>query len=140
MVSFESSDLRKIGLGLTGFGVIFTLIGVLLFFDKAFLAIGNILFLSGLILAIGPKSALQFSMKPQNYKGSFSFGVGFFFVITGWPIVGMIVETYGLIVLFSGFWPTVANFCRKLPILGWTLRQPYVPAYFAQQKPRRVPV
>ncbi|KAL0464285.1 UNVERIFIED_CONTAM: Vesicle transport protein GOT1 [Sesamum latifolium] len=93
--------LTEVGQGLTGFGLIFTFAGVLLTFDKGFLAIGNILFLSGMILTIGMKSSLHFFMKPQNYKAAVSFCVGFFFVITGWPIIGMIVETYGFVVLFS---------------------------------------
>ncbi|KAL7203967.1 hypothetical protein ACSBR2_017098 [Camellia fascicularis] len=65
------------------FGIIFTFVGILLFFDKGFLAMGNILFLSGVTLTIGVKSTLQFFMKCQNFKGSVSFGVGFFFVLIG---------------------------------------------------------
>ncbi|PRQ24425.1 putative vesicle transport protein, Got1/SFT2 [Rosa chinensis] len=94
-------------------------------FDKGLLAMGNILFFSGVTLTIGFKSALQFFMKRQNFKGSISFGVGFF-VLIGWPIVGMILEAYGFIVLFSGFWPTLAVFLQKIPILGWVLQQPYI--------------
>ena len=33
-------------------------------------------------------------------QGTISFGVGFFFVIIGWPILGMMLEAYGFIVLF----------------------------------------
>lgn len=33
-------------------------------------------------------------------QGTISFGVGFFFVIVGWPVLGMILEAYGFIVLF----------------------------------------
>lgn len=33
-------------------------------------------------------------------QGTISFGVGFFFVVIGWPIIGMILEAYGFIVLF----------------------------------------
>lgn len=33
-------------------------------------------------------------------QGTVSFLVGFFLVIIGWPILGMIVEAYGFIVLF----------------------------------------
>ncbi|CAK9179002.1 unnamed protein product [Ilex paraguariensis] len=140
MVSFETSDIKKIGLGLTGFGVIFTFIGVLFFFDKGFLAIGNILFLSGVTLTIGIKSTLQFFMNRQNFKGSVSFGVGFFFVITGWPVIGMIVETYGFIVLFSGFWPTLSVFLQKLPVVGWVFRQSFVTSFFERNRSKRVPV
>ncbi|PIN12957.1 Ferric reductase-like protein [Handroanthus impetiginosus] len=140
MVSLESSDLKKIGLGLTVSGIVFSLIGVLLFFDKGFLTIGNILFLSGVIMTVGFKSTLHFFLKPRNYKGSLSLAVGFFIVIKGWPIIGIIVETYGFIILFSEFWPTTAILLRKLPILGWMFRQSNVPTYFGHQKVRRVPV
>lgn len=33
-------------------------------------------------------------------QGTISFGFGFFFVIIGWPIIGMILEAYGFVVLF----------------------------------------
>ncbi|KAK9233551.1 hypothetical protein WN943_023801 [Citrus x changshan-huyou] len=127
----------KIGLGLTGFGIFFTFLGIIFFFDKGLLAMGNvclvttefpfqILFIAGVSLTIGLKSTMQFFMKRQNYKGTISFGVGFFFVVIGWPILGMILETYGFIVLFSGFWPTLSVFLQRIPILGWLFQQPFV--------------
>jgi hypothetical protein len=33
-------------------------------------------------------------------QGTISFGAGFFFVVIGWPVIGMILEAYGFIVLF----------------------------------------
>ncbi|GAB2273684.1 Golgi Transport [Dionaea muscipula] len=140
MVSFEMNDRKKIGLGLTGFGIFFTFLGVIFLFDKGLLAMGNILFLSGVALTIGVKSTLQFYMKPQNYKGTISFGVGFFFVIIGWPILGMILESYGFIILFSGFWPTLAVFLQRIPVLGWFLQQPFVRSLFDRYRGKRVPV
>ncbi|RXI00747.1 hypothetical protein DVH24_000981 [Malus domestica] len=140
MVSFEMNDRKKIGLGLTGFGIFFTCLGMAFFFDKGLLAMGNILFLSGVTLTIGFKPTMQFFMKRQNYKGTISFGVGFFFVIIGWPIIGMILEAYGFIVLFSGFWPTLAVFIQKIPVLGWLFQQPYVRSVFDRYRGRRVPV
>ncbi|KAM7471993.1 hypothetical protein LguiA_010176 [Lonicera macranthoides] len=140
MVSFESSEVKKIGLGLTGFGVLFTLIGIFLFFDKGFLAMGNILFLAGVILTIGVKSTLQFFMKRQNFKGSISYGVGFFLVLIGWPLIGMMVEMYGFVLLFSGFWPTLVVFLQRLPFLGWVFRQPFVTSLLERNRGKRVPV
>lgn len=32
----------EIGLGLTGFGVLFSLLGIIMLFDKGFLAMGNV--------------------------------------------------------------------------------------------------
>ncbi|KAL9246908.1 hypothetical protein vseg_020387 [Gypsophila vaccaria] len=140
MASFEMDDRKKIGLGLTGFGIFFTFLGVVFLFDKGLLAMGNILFLSGVALTIGPKSTLQFFIKPQNYKGTISFGVGFFFVIVGWPILGMILESYGFIVLFSGFWPTIAVFLQRIPLLGWVLQHPLFRSLMDRYRGKRVPV
>nr|TKS08381.1 Got1-like family protein [Populus alba] len=140
MVSFELNDRKKIGLGLTGFGIFFSFLGIVFFFDKGFLAMGNILFISGVSLTIGPKSTMQFFMKRQNFKGTISFGAGFFFVVIGWPVIGMILESYGFIVLFSGFWPTLAVFIQKIPILGWVFQQPFVRSFFDRNRGKRVPV
>ncbi|KAK8355133.1 hypothetical protein V6Z12_A05G267000 [Gossypium hirsutum] len=126
MASFEMNDLKKIGLGLTGFGIFFSFLGIIFFFDKGFLAMGNILFISGVALTIGLKSTMQFFMKRQNFKGTISFGVGFFFLVIGWPIIGMVLEAYGFIVLFSGFWPTLAVFLQRIPIVGWLFQQRYI--------------
>ncbi|TYG50059.1 hypothetical protein ES288_D10G145600v1 [Gossypium darwinii] len=59
-------------------------------------------------------------------QGKISFGVGFFFVVIGWPIIAMVLEAYGFIVLFSGFWPTLAVFLQRIPIVGWLFQQPYI--------------
>ncbi|KAG4906598.1 hypothetical protein JHK85_056053 [Glycine max] len=130
----------KIGLGLTGFGIFFSFLGLIFFFDKGLLAMGNILFVSGVSLTIGLKSTMQFFMKRSNFKGTISFGIGFFILILGWPILGMIVESYGFIVLFSGFWPTLAVFLQKIPVLGWLFQQPFVRSLLDRYRGRRVPV
>ncbi|XP_073062114.1 vesicle transport protein GOT1-like isoform X1 [Primulina eburnea] len=130
MMSFEMNDRKKIGLGLTGFGVFFSFLGIIFFFDKGLLAMGNILFISGVALTIGLKSSMQFFLRSSNFKGSVSFGVGFFLVIIGWPVLGMIIESYGFIVLFSGFWPTVAVFLQKIPVIGWLFQQPFVRTWY----------
>lgn len=140
MVSFEMNDRKKIGLGLTGFGILFSFLGIVFFFDKGLLAMGNILFLSGVAITIGMKSTMTFFTKRKNYKGTISFGIGFFLVLIGWPFLGMILESYGFVVLFSGFWPTLAVFLQRIPILGWLFQQPFVTSLFDRYRGKRVPV
>ncbi|KAH6772869.1 hypothetical protein C2S52_004298 [Perilla frutescens var. hirtella] len=133
--------LLKIGQGLAAFGFIFTLIGVMLFFDKGFLAIGNILLLSGFILTAGLSSSMLFFLKPKNYKGTILLVLGFFLVVTGCPMSGLFLETCGFIFLFRELWPTIANFLRRLPFLGsLVLRQSCSPPYFARSRGMRCPV
>ncbi|KAJ8432593.1 hypothetical protein Cgig2_008678 [Carnegiea gigantea] len=144
-VSSSFCDL-EIGIGLTGFGVFFTFLGVIFLFDKGLLAMGNILFLSGLGLTIGLKSTMQFFMKPQNFKvllflsppfdlppnfslsyipclGTFSFGIGFFFVV----IVMMDIDRNTF--LCSGFLPTLVVFLQRIPFLGWVLQLPFIRSF-----------
>ncbi|CDY71087.1 BnaCnng71270D [Brassica napus] len=56
----DSNVWAEIGLGLTGFGVFFTFLGVI--------AMGNILFLASVTLTIGIQPAIQFFTKRLNFK------------------------------------------------------------------------
>ncbi|KAI3968156.1 hypothetical protein MKX01_018459 [Papaver californicum] len=123
MVSFEINDRKKIGLGLTGAS-----------------RHGKYPLLIRLDVDHWTEINVQFFMKRQNYKGTISFGIGFFLVLIGWPLMGMILEAYGFIVLFSGFWPTLAVFLQRIPILGWIFQQPFVTSFMDKYRGRRVPV
>jgi len=121
---FEITDTQKIGVGLAGFGIAFLFLGVLLLFDKGLLAIGNILFISGLGCVIGPWRTFNFFFQRHKLKASLAFIGGIFIVLMGWPIVGMIFETYGFVLLFSGFLPVAINFLRRVPIIGTFCNMP----------------
>ncbi|XVE81107.1 hypothetical protein DITRI_Ditri15bG0036500 [Diplodiscus trichospermus] len=103
---YEITEQKKIGLGLIGFGIFFTFLGVILFFDRGLLALGNLF------------------INRKNYKGSASFLLGLFFLFVRWPIVGIILEIYGCIVLFGGFWPSVSAFLCQIPVFGWVIQYP----------------
>ena len=124
MIAF--TDLQKIGIGLSGFGTFFLLLGMLFLFDKGLLAIGNILFISGLCLIIGLERTIKFFFGPLKLKGSLFFFGGVFIVLFGWPLIGMLIEIYGFILLFGGFLPVVVNFLRRIPFLGTLLSLPGV--------------
>ncbi|KAI1309443.1 Vesicle transport protein GOT1B [Halotydeus destructor] len=121
---FEVTDFQKIGIGLAGFGVSFLFLGVLLMFDKGLLAIGNILFIAGLAFIIGFERTFWFFFQKHKWKGSTAFFAGMLVVLFGWPLVGMIVETYGFILLFGGFIPSAIGFLRRVPVLGMILSLP----------------
>ncbi|XP_022196758.1 vesicle transport protein GOT1B isoform X1 [Nilaparvata lugens] len=120
----EISDVQKIGVGLAGFGIFFLFLGVLLLFDKGLLAIGNILFIAGLASVIGLERTFRFFFQRHKAKASVAFFGGIVVVLLGWPLVGMMLETYGFILLFSGFFPVAINFLRRVPILGTFLNLP----------------
>ncbi|KAK4388019.1 Vesicle transport protein GOT1 [Sesamum angolense] len=97
----------KVGLGLIGFGIFFSFLAIVLFFDR------------GVAILLGWRSALQLFTNRRNYKGSISFLLGIFFIFVRWPVVGILVEIYGCFVLFGGFWPSIKVFLYQIPVFGW---------------------
>lgn len=123
---YEINEIRKIGLGLIGFGFFFSFLGVILFFDRGLLALGNIFCLSGVALLLGWHSTWNLLTNRANYKGSASFLLGLVFLFLRWPIVGIILEIYGCIVLFGGFWPSIRVFLNQIPVIGWIIQYPFL--------------
>nr|XP_027187924.1 vesicle transport protein GOT1-like [Cicer arietinum] len=114
---FDTTDLEKYGLGLTGVGILFSLLGII--FSTRLAAVGNALLICGVPLIIGLNSTMRLLMKPSNFKGIIFYAIGLFLVvIVGWPFWGMIMEGYGFFLLSSGFWPTIAGFLLKIIALG----------------------
>lgn len=110
----------------------------------------QILFICGLACVIGLERTFRFFFKRNKIKASLAFFGGIIIVLVGWPIIGMIVESYGFFLLFryvhlwsmdigvksktwsilffvfhsSGFFPVAVNFLRRVPILGRFLELP----------------
>jgi hypothetical protein len=94
-------------------------------------------------MTIGTRATSKFFMRRKNVKvsvhgnaspfhaldvvllqGSSFFLGGAFLVVIGWTIIGLLVEAYGFWLLFSGFFPTVLQFFRRVPLLGKVLDLP----------------
>lgn len=63
-------------------------------------SIFQILFVCGLACVIGLERTFRFFFKRNKIKASLAFFGGIIVVLIGWPIVGMIVESYGFFLLF----------------------------------------
>ena len=118
------NDNQKIGIAITGFGMLFLFLGMILFFDKGLLAMGNIMFLCGLALIIGLERTFRFFFQRQKLKGTAAFFGGILVVLIGFPFTGMCIESYGFFVIFSGFFPVAVNFIRRIPVIGNLLNLP----------------
>eukprot|EP01129_Flabellula_baltica_P004616 TRINITY_DN1619_c0_g1_i2.p1 TRINITY_DN1619_c0_g1~~TRINITY_DN1619_c0_g1_i2.p1 ORF type:complete len:138 (+),score=22.07 TRINITY_DN1619_c0_g1_i2:284-697(+) len=133
------SDAQKIGTILTGFGVLFTVLGVMLFFDRGFLAIGNISFLVGVTLIIGHRKLKKFFFQRKKIKGTICFLGGILLVLLGWTFIGLFIEIFGFVNLFGDFFPVIFSFLSTLPIIGNILQLPYI-RNFVEQTSARLPV
>ncbi|CAH8537353.1 unnamed protein product [Schistosoma rodhaini] len=123
----NSSDFQKIGLGLLAFGVGFLCLGVLFFFDGALLALGcslKVLFLGGIGCLIGLQKACTFFFRRTSLKGAVFFFGGITVVLFGFPFIGILLEIYGMINLFSKFIPVAIKFLYGVPVIGWILWLP----------------
>ncbi|XP_032949858.1 vesicle transport protein GOT1A isoform X2 [Rhinolophus ferrumequinum] len=96
------TEWQKIGMGTTGFGIFFILFGVLLYFDSVLLAFGN----------------------RHKLKGTSFFLGGVVIVLLRWPLLGMLLETYGFFNLFKGFFPVAFGF------LGNAFNIPFLSSLF----------
>lgn len=119
-------QLLEIGLGLTTFGVVFLVLGVLLLFDRPMLTLGNMLFVAGTIVLIGPDKCFKYFTNPSKFRGTICFIVGMVMVVFKWPIIGMLLELFGIANLFGNFFPTIVSFLRKLPGIGPCLEHKWV--------------
>ncbi|CAJ1050768.1 vesicle transport protein GOT1A [Xyrichtys novacula] len=119
------TEMQKIGMGLMGFGLFFLLFGVLLYFDTVLLAFGNILFLSGLMLIVGIMRTAHFFFQRHKFRGSFFFLGGVALVLFRWPIIGILVEAYGFMLLFRSFFPMAISFVLS------TINLPFLNAMFS---------
>ncbi|KAL2267578.1 hypothetical protein VTJ83DRAFT_4855 [Remersonia thermophila] len=117
-MSMWLSDSQKIGVAFCSGGGFFLVGGVVLFFDRAMLAMGNILFLIGLTIIIGPQKTALFFARRQKLKGTAAFFAGLALILLRWPLIGFLVELYGILVLFGDFLGTIAGFARNLPVVG----------------------
>ncbi|KAH9983603.1 putative GOT1-membrane protein required for ER to Golgi transport [Russula compacta] len=120
------TDMQKIGVGLTSFGALFMILGVMLLFDGALLALGNILFLGGLFLIIGPQKTFYFFARRNKLRGTACFLGGILLVFLKWPAIGVLVEMFGFLNLFGDFFPVILTFLRQLPFIGQFLNLPYI--------------
>ncbi|OBT62163.1 hypothetical protein VE03_08355 [Pseudogymnoascus sp. 23342-1-I1] len=112
------SDSQKVGVAFCSGGAFFLIFGVFLFFDRAMLAMGNILFLIGLTAIIGPAKTLLFFARRQKLKGTAAFTAGILLILLRWPLIGFLVELYGIFILFGDFIGTILGFMRNIPVIG----------------------
>jgi len=84
----------------------------------------QLLFLLGITLLIGFKKTLIFFKRPAKLRGTICFLGGISLVLIGWPVVGMVVEVFGILNLFGNFFPIILSLLRNMPVIGPVLQHP----------------
>jgi hypothetical protein len=109
---------KKIGLGLLGAGVVFTMLGISLFFNKALIRLGNLFFIAGVPMTIGPGRTTGYFLQPKKSRATGCLALGIFLVFIGWPIFGIALEVFGLLNLFGNMFPVFMIILKQMPFVG----------------------
>jgi hypothetical protein len=109
---------RKIGSMLVGGGVVFTLLGISLFFNKTLMRLGNLLLCVGVPILIGPGRTAGYFLQPTKARATGCLLFGIFLVFVGWPIFGIALEVFGLLNLFGNMFPVILVILRQMPVIG----------------------
>lgn len=78
----------------------------------------QILFLIGLTLIIGIQKTAVFFARRQKLKGTAAFAAGILLILFRWPLIGFLVELYGIFILFGDFLVTIGQFAGNIPVVG----------------------
>ncbi|KAL7565254.1 hypothetical protein ACA910_014550 [Epithemia clementina (nom. ined.)] len=114
---FKDGD-RRIGLSLVGAGSVVTMLGISLFFNKSLLRLGNLLFICGVAITMGLSRTAGFFLKAEKLRATLCLGLGILLVFLGSPVLGMILEIFGLLNLFGNMFPVILAVARTLPGIG----------------------
>ena len=113
---------RRIGFALLGGGALVTMLGVALFFNKALLRMGNFLFICGVPMTMGPSRTMSYFLRREKMRATACLGLGIFLVlIAGRPVLGMILQVFGLLNIFGNMFPFLLAIAKQMPIVGTIL-------------------
>lgn len=118
MPSVLQTGNRKIGTMLLGAGAAFTMLGISLFFNKALMRLGNLLFVAGVPMMIGPGRTMGYFLQPKKARATGCLFAGIILVFIGHPVIGIVLEIFGLLNLFGNMFPFVMVMLKQLPVIG----------------------
>lgn len=121
---YNWNDATKIGVVLTGLGIFFSFLGIVMLLDSALLTLGNILFVAGVALVMGPARSKSFFLDPRRFRSSICFFFGILLVMWGWCLIGLMVQGFGALNLFGNFFPMVVRVMESMPVIGTVLEHP----------------
>jgi hypothetical protein len=80
--------------------------------------LGNLLFVIGIPLLLGPGRTAGYFLQPRKARATGCLGCGIFLVFVGHPLIGIILELFGILNLFGNMFPLVLIMAKNLPVVG----------------------
>jgi Got1/Sft2-like family len=113
---------RKNGLLLLVSGISLTFLGVTLFFNKTLLRLGNLLSIAGVLLTLGPTHTVRYFAQPEKMRATACLALGIMLVLAGSPLLGIVLEVFGVLNLFGNMFPLLVVFVKQMPVIGPLLK------------------
>ncbi len=104
-----------------GAGVVFTMLGISLFFNKTLMRLGNLFFIAGVPMTIGPGRTTGYFLQPKKSRATGCLALGILLVFIGWPIFGIALEIFGVLNLFGNMFPVLMVILKQTPFVGTLL-------------------
>lgn len=110
-----------------GIGTALSLVGMSLFFNKTLMRLGNLFFVAGIPMTIGPGRTASYFLKPKKARATGCLFVGIFLVFVGHPVLGILLEGFGLLNLFGNMFPYAMAILKTFPVIGPLLKGDALP-------------
>ena len=91
-------------------------LGILFFFDRAFLMLANLLFFCGIWVLAGFKETLMFFAR--HIKSTLAIIIGLIFIIIKWKFVGCIIQLYGILQFVKKYALNFLSYFEWIPFIG----------------------
>jgi len=105
-------------------GVVFIMLGISLFFNKALMRLGNLMLIAGVPVSIGPTRTMGYFFRPEKSRATGCLAAGIFLVFVGWPISGMALEAFGILNLFGNMFPVFWAIFKNMPFVSTISKNP----------------
>ena len=69
-------------------------------------------------MTIGPGRTIGYFLQPKKARATGCLAVGIFLVFIGHPVIGILLEAFGILNLFGNLFPIAMVFLKQLPIIG----------------------
>lgn len=80
---------------------------------------GNILFVIGIGLVLGHQKTLSFFARKEKFKGTACFLLGVGLILARYPLIGFVIELYGILSLFGDFFGVIVGFVGAVPVVSF---------------------
>lgn len=67
---------------------------------------------------IGPGRTLGYFLQPKKARATGCLVCGIFLVLVGHPVIGILLEIFGLLNLFGNMFPVLMIMAKNLPVVG----------------------